>query len=150
MIKIKVLCPRSGSHRKVKKNDSKTLVPWLCSRSQPGIKVIIRDLRGAFVTYCNISCFNFFSSFYQGVVLLNLLETKVNLNCLLFSQRERESERERERERERESPKSNREGGGQVVRWCWVNFPSNLDGPIIFCLMYLFSLLSPSLGDGPI
>ena len=24
----------------------KTLVPWLCSRSQPGMKVIIRDLRG--------------------------------------------------------------------------------------------------------
>ena len=24
----------------------KTLVPWLCSRSQPGIKAIIRDLRG--------------------------------------------------------------------------------------------------------
>ena len=24
----------------------KTLVPWLCSRSQPGIKVIIRDFRG--------------------------------------------------------------------------------------------------------
>ena len=24
----------------------KTLVPWLYSRSQPGIKVIIRDLRG--------------------------------------------------------------------------------------------------------
>ena len=24
----------------------KTLVPWLCSRSQPGIRVIIRDLRG--------------------------------------------------------------------------------------------------------
>ena len=25
---------------------SKVKVPWLCSRSQPGIKVIIRDLRG--------------------------------------------------------------------------------------------------------
>ena len=24
----------------------KVKVPWLCSRSQPGIKVIIRDLRG--------------------------------------------------------------------------------------------------------
>ena len=34
----------------------KTLVPWLCSRSQPGIKVGIRGLSGAFVTYCNISC----------------------------------------------------------------------------------------------
>ena len=35
----------------------KTLVPWLCSRSQPGIKVSIKGLLGAFVTYCNISCF---------------------------------------------------------------------------------------------
>ena len=33
-------------------------------------------------------------------------------NCILFSQRERE----------RESPKSSRERGGRVVRWCWVNF----------------------------
>ena len=24
----------------------KVKVPWLCSRSQPGIKVIIRDIRG--------------------------------------------------------------------------------------------------------
>ena len=49
-----------------------------------------------------------------------------------------------------------------MVRWCWVNFPTNLDGPIalavgtgggcldIFCLMYLFSFLSPSLGDDQI
>ena len=34
--KIKVLCPRSGSHRKIKQNDN--LCPVLCSRSQPGIK----------------------------------------------------------------------------------------------------------------
>ena len=34
----------------------------------------------------------------------------MNPNCLLFS------------ERERESPKSSRDGGGRVVRWCWVNF----------------------------
>ena len=32
-----------------------TLVAWLCSRSQPGIKVSIRGLSGAFVTYWNIS-----------------------------------------------------------------------------------------------
>ena len=62
-------------------------------------------------------------------------------------------------------------GGGQVVRWCWVNFQrrgvlliciivgqgsialavvaggSYLD---IFPLVYHFSLLSPPLGDGPI
>ena len=34
----------------------------------------------------------------------------MNPNNLLFSQRERDS------------PKSSREGGGRVVRWCWVNF----------------------------
>ena len=27
-------------------HNDKTLVPWLCSRSQPGIRVIIRDLWG--------------------------------------------------------------------------------------------------------
>ena len=92
----------------------------------------------------------------------------MNPNCILFSQRERERERERENERERESPKSSREG---VVRWCWVNFQCRGvlliwiivgKGPIapavgasegcldIFSLVYLFSFLSPSLGDGPI
>ena len=73
-------------------------------------------------TFHFLICF-VFSSFYQGVVLLNLLETKVNLNCLLFSQRERES------------PKSSQEGVGQVVRWCWVNFPTNLDGPIALAVV---------------
>ena len=44
-------------HRKIEQNQKvcsaqewvpmpKVKVPWLCSRSQPGIKVIIRDLRG--------------------------------------------------------------------------------------------------------
>ena len=47
---------------------------------------------------------------------LSLLDTKVNPDCLLFS------EREREREREGVSLKFSREGGGGVVRWCWVNF----------------------------
>ena len=47
---------------------------------------------------------------------MNFLDTKVNSNSLLFSQRERE------RERERESPKSSCEEGGREVRWCWVNF----------------------------
>ena len=62
-------------------------------------------------------------------------------------------------------------GGGRVVRWCWVNFqclgrPAILitvgQGPIalavgaggggldIFTLIYPFSPLSLSLGDGPI
>ena len=49
---------------------------------------------------------------------MNVLDIKVNTDCLSFSQRERE----RERERENESPKSSREGVGGVVRWCWVNF----------------------------
>ena len=61
IIKIKDLCPRSGSHRIVKKITTyvlcKTLVPWLCSRSQPGINVSISGLSGAFVKNCNISCF---------------------------------------------------------------------------------------------
>ena len=72
------------------------------------------------------------------------------------------------KERERESPKPSREG---VVRWCWVNFqyqgvpliwmiegqgPTALAvgaGWVVwtfFSLVYLFSFLSPSLGDGPI
>ena len=61
--------------------------------------------------------------------------------------------------------------GGRVVRRCWVNFQCRGvlliwitvgQGPIalavgagggcmdIFSLVYLFSFLSPSLGDGPI
>ena len=41
---------------------------------------------------------------------IEFLDTKVNPNSLLFSQRERES------------PKSSCEEGDRVVRWCWVNF----------------------------
>ena len=62
-------------------------------------------------------------------------------------------------------------GGGRVVRRCWVNFQCwgilliwiiTGQGPTalavgasggcldIFSLVYLFSFLSPSLGDGPI
>ena len=59
-----------------------------------------------------------FLSLCQRVVLLNLLDTKMNPNCLLFSQRARERERERERVGERgrgrKSPKSSRDG---VVGW---------------------------------
>ena len=44
--------------RKIKHNENVCHAHDLGSRSQPGIKVIIRDLRGAFVTYCNISCFD--------------------------------------------------------------------------------------------
>ena len=97
-------------------------------------------------SFFNLFCF---SSLYQVhvVVLLTVLETKVN--CLLFSQRK---EREREREREREP---SRDGVGRLVRWCWANFPTNLDTSSkgcldIFSLVYLFSFLFPSLGDGPI
>ena len=61
MIKIKVLCPRSGSHRKVKQNDK--LHPVQVSGSLAVFKVTARDqghynrLSGAFVTCCNIFCF---------------------------------------------------------------------------------------------
>ena len=51
-----------------------------------------------------IICFSSLCQICQRVVLLNLLDTKVNPNCLLFHT-----------ERERESPKSSREG---VVGWC--------------------------------
>ena len=61
MIKIKVLCPRSGSHRKVKQNDK--LHPVQDTGSLAVFKVTARDQghytgpSGAFVTYCNVSCF---------------------------------------------------------------------------------------------
>ena len=60
IIKIKVLCPRSVSHRKVKLNDN--LCPVQDSGSLAVFKVAARDQghykgpSGAFVTYCNISC----------------------------------------------------------------------------------------------
>ena len=63
-IKIKGLCPRSGSHRKVKQNDK--LRPVQDSGSLAVFKVTARDQghykgpSGAFVTYCNISCCFFF------------------------------------------------------------------------------------------
>ena len=61
IIKIKVLCPRSGSQRKVKQKDNLCLVQD--SGSLAVFKVTARDHchdkgpLGAFVTYCNISCF---------------------------------------------------------------------------------------------
>ena len=62
IIKIKVLCPSSGSHRKLEQNNDlcpvqDSLVPWLCSRSQPGIEGQYKGPLEAFVTYCSISCF---------------------------------------------------------------------------------------------
>ena len=63
IIKIKVLCPRSGSHRKVKQNDK--LRPVQDSGSLAVFKVTARDQghykgpSGAFVTYSYISCFRF-------------------------------------------------------------------------------------------
>ena len=46
--------------------------------------------------FCNffLICFFMFMSYMSRVVLLNLLDTKVNPNCLLFH-RERDTERER-------------------------------------------------------
>ena len=61
----------------------------------------------SFTFLFNLFCF---SSLCQKVVLLNLLDTKVNSKCSLFS------ERERERERERESRRSPVVRG--VVGWC--------------------------------
>ena len=54
----------------------------------------------SFTFLSNSLCFR---SLCQRVVLLNLLDIKVNPNCLLFS------------ERENESPKSSPEG---MVGWC--------------------------------
>ena len=61
MIKIKVFRPISGSHRKVKQNDNLCIVQD--SDSLAVFKVTATDQphyngpSGAFVTYCNISCF---------------------------------------------------------------------------------------------
>ena len=51
----------------------KVKVPWLCSRSQPGIKVIIRDLRGHLLHTVTFLVFHFF-----------LFEQKVRLPMLKF------------------------------------------------------------------
>ena len=59
---MKVLCPRPGSHRKVKQNDN--LCPVQDSGSLAVLKVTARDQghykgpSGAFVSYCNISCYS--------------------------------------------------------------------------------------------
>ena len=87
--------------------------------SQPGIKVIIRDIRGHLLHTVTFFVNLFVFQVCQRVVLLNLQGTKVNPKFLLFSERERERERERDserdRERERASPKSSRESGGAMV-----------------------------------
>ena len=51
---------------------------------------------------------------------MNLLDTKVNSKCSLFSERERERERERKRERERERERESRRSPVMrgVVGWC--------------------------------
>ena len=74
IINIKVLCPRSESHSKVKQNDK--LHPVQDSGSLAVFKVTARDRghykgpSGAFVTYCNISCsFNFNSCFLKPCYL---------------------------------------------------------------------------------
>ena len=102
---------------------------------------------------------------------MNLLDTKVNPNCLFFH-RERERERERQRESEsRLSPIMRGGRGGRVVGWCWVllsvpGCPTNLDNSRartycacsrcgwgcldMFSLVSHFSFLSPSLEGCPI
>ena len=70
--------------------------------------------------------FKFMSKSY----LLNFLDMKVIPNCLLFSERE-----------------SRRSPGKSLLRFAAGAGGSRFD---IFSLVYLFSFLSPSLGDGPI
>ena len=53
----------------------KTLVPWVCSRSQPGIKVSIRGPLGAIVTHCNIPCFILKEACCLKVTTSNFLNT---------------------------------------------------------------------------
>ena len=64
-----------------------------------GASLLVYFLHFSFTFLSNLFCVR---SLCQRVVLLNLLDTKVNPNSLLFSQRERERVREREREGERE------------------------------------------------
>ena len=91
--------------------------------------------------------------------------------CQVFGHHEKKCRREQMCANCGEPKHSADEGGGRVVRWCWVNFqcrgvlliwirvgqgPSALavgagGGCLdIFTLVYHFSSLSPSLGDGPI
>ena len=71
IIKIKALCPQGQGHtEKYNKIATyvlcKTLVPWLCSRLQPEIKVIIRGLRGHLLhTVTFLGCFFFFVFFFH-------------------------------------------------------------------------------------
>ena len=103
IIKIKVHCPRSGSHRKVQQNDN--LCPVQDCGSLAVVKVTARDQDhykgplGAFVTYCNISCFfsgfGFFvrihilesSKFFRNysVMILLLGSADCNNNYMLYT-----------------------------------------------------------------
>ena len=81
IIKIKVLCHRSGSHRTVKQNDNSC--PVQDSSSLAVFKVTDRDHghykgpSGAFVTYCNISCL-----FYELVLFLKFIQMlSIPLTC---------------------------------------------------------------------
>ena len=76
-----------------------------------------------FLSLFFLICFSSLCQIRQRVVLLNLLDTKVNPNCVLFHR-----------------------GQGSVALavgagGCCLDF---------FSLVYLFSFLSHSLGDGPI
>ena len=128
-----------------------------------GASLLFSFLHFSFTFLSSLFCFR---SLCQTVVLVNLLDIKVNPNCLFITERERDRERERKWVAVVQSW-----GGGRVVRWCWVNFQCRGflliwiivgQGPIalavgagggcldIFKLVYLFSFLSPSFGDGPI
>ena len=78
-----------------------------------------------FLSLFFLICFSSLCQICQRVVLLNLLDTKVNPNCLLF-QRERERARERENRR---SPVVRGWSGGAMVlgKYSEPKRPTNLD-----------------------
>ena len=113
-----------------------------------------------FLSLFFLICFSSSCQLCQRVVLLNLLDTKVNPNCLLFH-------RERERENRRSPVVRGWSGGAMVLgKYSEPKRPTNLDysrarvyctcsrcgwGCLdIFFLSPIFSFFSHSLGDGPI
>ena len=79
-----------------------------------------------FPSYTFLSDLFCFRSLCQRVILLNLLDIKVNPNCLLFSKRERE--REREKMSRRRPVMRGWSGGAMVLGKLSVpRHPTNLD-----------------------
>ena len=60
----------------------KVKVPWLCSRSQPGIKVIIRDIRGHLLhTVTFLVSFFFSFNFAYKIPWCNQFASSVYIVC---------------------------------------------------------------------